>query len=402
MAHITTVNAVGELVTVTGTGEYPAGTALTQHTTIASRLAVGDTMAYFARGVDGSGNPTGNVEWGIGTRTATGLARTTIVQSSNADAVVSWAASSTVQVFLTAVAAYLPQLDVNKALLLPSILAEPATPAASTAYLYARDLLPGYTVIESKSPSGIEDPLQVSVSFNRVMKLQPAGAALAAIGCATPTTTGSTLTAVTPASGTAKSASARTQFASGATAGNVAPLAYAAGIFPLLRGGVAGEGGFEFLVRIALNQMNTANRGFFGISDAVAVATNIDPTTSTTNGKVGLGFNANTGNWQLIRNVAATAPTVVDLGANFPIDTTSVIELLLYVRPFNTTAADIGYRVRRYTTNSDAHAFETSGTLSTNLPTAATILQPWCFMTNNATAAAVQWHLYGLAAWSDW
>lgn len=402
MAYIANKNAVGELVTVTGTGEYPAGTALTQHTTIASRLAVGDTMPYFARGVDGSGNPTGNVEWGIGTRTSTGLARTTIEQSSNADAVVSWAAASTVQVFLSAIALHLPQFGPDFTVDMRAATAEPGTPATSRAYLYFWELVTGMVLPKFKGPSGVDFPLQEHLAFNRFVKISSAGAALNAMGGSAPTTTGSTITAVTPASGSCKAATQRSQLASGATAGNVAPLAFTAGQLPVMRGGVAGEGGFAFAIRWALNQQQASNRGFWGLSDAVAVGTNIDPLASTTNGKVGLGMNSNTGNWQLIRNVAAAAPTVVDLGANFPIDTTSMMELLLFARPFVGTAGDIQYRVRRYTTNSDSAAFENKGTLTTNLPAATTLLQPWCWHTNNATAAAVQWHLAWLAVGSDW
>ena len=403
MAHITE-DRVLETSTTTGTGALTLAGAVTGFRAFGSVMtSPSDTCWYSLWAVDSNGNATGDFEEGLGTYSgANTLTRTTVLRSSNANAVVTLAAG-TKYVALSLLAPRTVQLDNNLAMLLPGASAEPGTPAAGFLYLYAREIVSGHMVMRVKRPSGVDNTIQdYGLAFNRVMKWGPSAATIVAVGGGAPTTTGATLGTVSIASGSAKSNAPRVQLASGAAAGNVAPWAFAANIAQVYRGALAGEGGFRMVWRFALNQQQTGNRGFWGLSDATAVATNIDPTTSTTNGKVGVGMNSNTGNWQLIYNVAASAPTVTDLGANFPIDTTSVIELMLFCRPYTTSAGSIAYRVRRFTTNSDAPAFETSGTLSSNLPTAATILQPWAFHTNNAQAAAVQWHHVSLTLENDW
>lgn len=388
----------------TGTGEYTDASATVPTTMrgVSAVLSTGDTGFFCAQGEDGSGNATQGREVFLGTKTATGLARTTILLSTNGNAAVNWSTAARVRVSLTVPSDKAWLLDNVGATLIPVATAEPGTPAASNLYVYAKEIAPGFVVVKTKRPDGQDTPLQDSIAFNRMAKVIGSGASLVSSLVGAATSTGSTFAAVTPSSGSAKSQLPRASVTSGATAGNVCPIAYAAGILPMLRGNVLGEGGFRFTLRFALQTGNAANRGFWGISDAVAVATNIDPLASTTNGKIGIGFNANTGNWQLINNVAASAPTVLDLGANFPYDTTSLMELVLTCRPHNGSAGNITYRIRRYTTNSDAPAFETTGTLSTNIPAATTILQPWMWMTNNATASAVVWHLNEYTVESDW
>jgi hypothetical protein len=127
-------------------------------------------------------------------------------------------------------------------------------------------------------------------------------------------------------------------------------------------------------------------RAFVGLTDTATTApTNIDPTTSTTPGKIGMAINANTGNWNLVHNITGTAPTVIALGANFPVDATTMYELVLFSA---SAGSSVGYRITNQTTNAT-----TSGTLSTNLPALATLLGRTIWATNNATAAAVAWSM---------
>lgn len=284
----------------------------------------------------------------------------------------------------------------------PPMASEPATPPSGV-HVYARELLPGHTTLKVKRPSGIDSPLQDSIAFNRLVKFQGGNNVITPMGSIAMTTSG-TLTSITPASGSSKSHLQRVQMASGATAGNLTsyfiPNAGASGF---MRGGVAGEGGFRFLQRLALNQMQAGNRAFFGMSNLNAAFTNVDPLTSTTPQRVGIGFNTNSGNWQLIHNASGTAPTVIDLGANFPLDTTSVIELVLFARPHNgTDSGNISYRIRRYTTSSADPVAEATGTLTTNIPANGVLLYPWGGFTNNATAAVVSFHFGSVAVESDW
>lgn len=401
MAHLTE-DRILETSTSTGTGTFALAGAVTGFKTFASVLAVNDTVWYYIEGVDANGLATGEWEAGLGTYSAASvLTRTTVQRSSNANAAVTFSAG-TKRVGVTLIANQSLQRNNVGAVLLPAASAEPAIPAAANLMLYSREIVPGHTVLKTLRPSGVDSPIQDDLSFNGLVKWQASNNAIDNMGAGVLTTVG-TLAAVTPTSGTAKSQNRRVTIPTTAVAGILAS-AYAAtaGLAPVLRGNVQGQGGFRLVIRFSLEALQTGNRAFFGIADVVTAPTNVDPTTNTTPGKIGLAINASTGNWNLVHNVTASAPTVIALGANFPVDTTSLMELVLYCRPFLSTAGNIGYRVRRYTTNSDAPAFEATGTLSTNLPAATTLLHLSNWMTNNATAAVASWQFHSAALQSDW
>lgn len=107
-----------------------------------------------------------------------------------------------------------------------------------------------------------------------------------------------------------------------------------------------------------------------------------------------MAINANTGNWNLIYNATGVAPTVIALGASFPVDATTMYELVLDSMELSTT---IGYRVKNSNTGITA-----SGTLTTNIPTAATFMGRLIWATNNATAAAVAWSITKIGLETDY
>lgn len=91
----------------TGTGALALGGAVTSFRAFDDVMANNDTCYYRIVAIDGSGNPTGDWEVGLGTFTDTDtLTRTAIHASSNAGAAVSFAAG-TKHVALDATAAYL-------------------------------------------------------------------------------------------------------------------------------------------------------------------------------------------------------------------------------------------------------------------------------------------------------
>lgn len=94
MAHIV-ADLVCETTTTTGTGALTLAGAVAGHQTFAAVCANGDTVDYCARAVDANGIPTGDWEIGLGTWGTGGiLTRTSVIQSSNADAAVSFAAGT--------------------------------------------------------------------------------------------------------------------------------------------------------------------------------------------------------------------------------------------------------------------------------------------------------------------
>lgn len=399
MAHITE-DRILESSTTTGTGAFTLAGAVTGFRTFASVMAVNDTCWYAIWGVDGQGTPTGQFESGLGTYSALNtLTRTTVLESSAAGAAVTFSAG-TKYVAITLTANKTMQLDNVGATDLPTVSAEPTNPATGVK-LYTSSSF-GDDTLKIKRSYGTDSPLQQGIAFNRIQKWQASAAGVQAIGGAA--TLVGTGTNITPTSGSAKTSVPRIVLTMTNAAGNFAAIhaGAVANAFPYFRGGVAGEGGFLFNVRFSLQTLGTGNRGFWGLYDVIGAPTNIDPTTNTTPGKIGLAFNTNTGNWRFVNNITGTAPTSLDLGANFPIDTTSLMELVLFARPFTTVANNIQYRIRRFTTSSQDPAFETVGTLTTNIPAATTILQPTLWMTNNATAGTLVWHFTHMAMEADW
>lgn len=401
MAHISE-DRVLETSTTTGSGNFSLAGAVTGYRTFAANMAVSDTCWYAIWGVDANGSPTGEWEGGLGTYSATNtLTRTTVIESSNAGSVVTFSAG-TKYVAITLLATKTGQVDNVGAMLLPQATSEPPTPATGN-YLYAKEIVPGQTMLKTKRPSGVDSPIQDSIAFNRFTKYQGAPAVITAIGggALTAATAG---TSVTPVAGTTiRNALPRTQYATAATANALNALyannATTVGV-NVLRGILNGEGGFRLVMRFGLGAIATSNRFFGGLRDVVTVPTNVDPFTSTTPGGIGLVANTATdANWRIAHNVSGTTPTTISLGANFPINNTDLLELVLFCRPFTTTAGNVGYRVRRFTTTGDP-AFESSGTISTNFPAGATFLYPGMWMVN-VTASAVNWQVNSITLEAD-
>lgn len=403
MPHISE-DRVLETCTANTTVSFTTTGAVTGFRTFASQLSVGDTCYYSAQQVDASGTPTGAWENGLGTYSAANtLTRTTVLESSNANTAVTFGAG-TIQLAIGLLAMRNVHYDNNLSVWLQGATAEPPTPPADNMYLYARTILPGHTVLKTKRPSGVDSPIQDAVAFNRILKFIPTSGTAPGLTSAPPALASAgtiTIGNITPT--TALGNAVRANYTSTTTAGNVTGVWQTGTSNTVTRATGNGLGGFRYVVRFGLVSLQSGNRGYFGLTDSNTAGSNIDPLTSTTPGKLGVGFNANTGNLRLINNVTGTAPTTLDLGANFVLSTTSLYELVLFCRPGNgTTAGDISYRVRVYGSNGDNPVQEVSGTLTTNIPAASTILYPTMWMTNNATAAAVAFTTHGFAIESDY
>jgi hypothetical protein len=390
MAHITE-DRVFETSVTTGTGAFTLDGAVAGYRAFADVATVGDTFWYAIWRVDVSGSPSGQYEVGLGTYSAVNtLTRTTVLESSNAGAAVTFL-TGTKQVALTLTAVNTAQFDNVGAMWLPAASAEPPTPATGN-YLYAKQIVPGNTVLKSKRPSGVDSPLQDSVAFNRIAKYVGGQITMLSFGGGQFATSPAG-TSVTPlTSGTSiRNALARTQQATAATANAIAVAYINAATTTntqVLRGSINGEGGFRLVMRFGLGALATGNRFFAGLRDVVTIPVNVDPFTSTTPGSIGLVANTATdANWRIAHSVSGTAKTTISLGANFPVNNSDLLELVLFCRPFTTTAGDVSYRVRRYTTTGEP-TFEATGTISTNLPAGTTFLYPTMWMVNVAASVA--------------
>ncbi|MGH7157265.1 MAG: beta strand repeat-containing protein [Candidatus Saccharimonadales bacterium] len=277
-------------------------------------------------------------------------------------------------------------IDINSGGIQLAAQSDPSAPAAEELRIYAKDIA-GRVLPKWIGPAGVDTPIQASFGFNRISMFAPAGSGSncgtsmssygsTGVGSANGSATGCSYPAL--ASTNLATSIRRFRYTTGTTAGTVAYQRQAATM--VWRGGAAAEGGFFFTTRFTLNAVQTGNRAFVGLEDSVANPTNVDPTTSTASNKIGMAINASTGDWDIINNVAGTAPTVTNLGATIPVNTSDLLELVLYSAPNGTS---IGWRV----TDISAGA-QTSGSQSTNIPATTTFLAPQFWITNNATAAA--------------
>ena len=269
-------------------------------------------------------------------------------------------------------------------IVLNGITNEPATPSAGFGRLYAKSLA-GRVMPKWIGPSGVDYPLQSHLGVNNIRTWRGGATTVATTFATTIGTmpyTGASPTAPTIPALASTNLLTQTRRSTISTSTTAGTIAYIRGSqTEVWRGNAAGMGGFFVAIRFAVSgTLQTGLRSFAGIVDVTSNPTNVDPTTTTTPGGVGLAVNANTGNWQLVRNATGTARTAIDLGASFALNNTQPLELILFSAPNGTS---INYRVTNLSTN-----VQTSGTLTTNIPASTTFMTPSIWITNNATAAA--------------
>jgi hypothetical protein len=160
----------------------------------------------------------------------------------------------------------------------------------------------------------------------------------------------------------------------------------------------AEDGGFHYICRWAPATGVTVatHRAFAGLIAAVSVPTDIENSTRTN--VVGMGWDAADTNIQIMHNDGSGACTKIDLGASFPVPTTdrdNVYELALFSPPGTTQS--VKYRVRNLVTNAEA-----TGTITTNLPTTTTALNPYGICSVGGTSSVVGITLFSLYIETDY
>jgi hypothetical protein len=270
---------------------------------------------------------------------------------------------------------------------------DPASPAAGNLRIYAKDIA-GRVMPKWIGPAGVDTPFQASLGFNRVAMASPNTTANCSTGftvLSTAITGAGTCTVPALASTSLLNSVQRVRYATAAGAGSLAYHRQGASL--VWRGNATGLGGFFYTTRFGSATLVANNRTFVGLSDSIGNPTNVDPLTSAVIGKIGMAMSANTGNWRIVNNAAGTAPTTADLGALFPVNVTSLYELVLYSAP---NGASIGWRVTNVSTGD-----QTSGTFGANIPTNTTFLSPIAWITNNTTASAAAFDYTGWYLESD-
>lgn len=255
MAHVSE-DRVLESTTTTGTGALTLSGVVTGFRAFGSVMtSPSDTCWYALWAVDANGNATGEYEEGLGTYSASNtLTRTTVLRSSNANAVVTLAAG-TKYVAIASLASKTVQLDNVGASLWPAITAEPGTPASGTLYQYAKSIA-GRMLPKIKGPSGLDTAMQTAFFQNRVLMYVPSTGTTgtgSGTGIGPVWTSGGTVSHPTPAT-TAPAISnqmRRTRYANVVTTTNqtLGIKAAAADTLNYWRGNAAGLGGFFYASR---------------------------------------------------------------------------------------------------------------------------------------------------------
>ena len=276
-------------------------------------------------------------------------------------------------------------------LILSSNTTQPAVPPTDTIQFYARRRA-GADWPEFQRPNGREIPVQPHAGLNRVATWSPlSGTTVTAIGM--PRTAVGTASHPTLQSTNMSTSVRRWRMTSATTANSVADERSAATV--CWRGNAAGLGGWTYINRVSLNSIQAASVAYFGLSSSVAAFSTTQTIAALTN-VVGFGFtNGTNANWQIITNDAAGAPTLIDLGASFPVSSlTNVYTFIIY-------AAPNGFSIWVQAKN------EIDGTvvaqeLTTDIPANTTFLSVRNFLHNGGAAAAVSYDTSGLYLETDY
>lgn len=265
----------------------------------------------------------------------------------------------------------------------------PTNPGSGKLAIYPRTRA-GQIWLDVLRPSGRDFPLQPHFGVNRIARWSPSSGTTVNVD-GMPRSSVGTASTPTLAATNLGTAMRRWTMTSAATV-NAAAEDRSAG-WVCWRGNAAGLGGFTYVNRLSLTTLQATGMGFFGLyGSTAALATTL--LLSAVVNCIGIGFQRGTHtNWQLVHNDGTGAPTLIDLGANFPINTTHVLTLFIMAAPNSGT---IGVRVVNETTGDS-----TELTISTDMPVATQFLSPHNYMNNDATAAAVAYDCAGVYIETD-
>jgi hypothetical protein len=283
------------------------------------------------------------------------------------------------------------RVELAEPVVLPAHDAVPSPPPAGKLALYARDRA-GMGWLDVERPSGRHFPLQPHFGVNRIATWAPSTSTTINTNGMPRTAVG---TAATPTLATTNLSTSmrRWRMTSAATTGAAAEERSAGWV--CWRGNAEGLGGFTYVNRLSLVTLQATGMGFFGLIGSVA-ALSTTLTLSAVVNALGIGFERGThDNWQIVHNDGTGAPTVIDLGAGFPVaSTTNVLTLYIAAAP-NDSA--VGIRVVEEVSGAVAEA-----TITTDMPAATQLLSPRNYLNNGTTAAAVAYDCSGVYVETDY
>ena len=261
--------------------------------------------------------------------------------------------------------------------------ASPPAPAAGNVRHYAAQR-PGGAWPAMETPDGLEFDWTWNFMRDDVSFVQATYGTNTLFAMGAATTVISTITAKNYADTDAYTRSPGVEYLVGTAATSaIAALRFTVARFQV-GGSAAGRGGFRaFMKGSTATGSNVASHRFFMGFWTATVPTDVNPSTLTN--IFGIGYDSADTNLQFIHNDAAGACTKIDLGASFPKPTAaraSLYTLELYSPPG--TTQEVHYRVTNHYNGAVA-----TGTVTTNLPSAATLLTPHLWASVGGTSSIV-------------
>jgi hypothetical protein len=349
MAHVKG-DRILETATTTGTGAFTLAGAVSGYRAFSAipGIVSGDTVFYCIE------HQTLN-EWevGLGTWTSpTTLARTTVLRSSNGDALVNFSAG-TKNVFNT---------EPADRMILPQLVTDP--PALSSGVLmYSRPLAARH-VPRFIGPSGVDSALQPAMFANNVTMWLPGTGTTAAISFGVNWTVGATQSHPAIATTNFMTQMKRATYTTTTTSGNAAGVRSGGAI--CWRGNAANQGGFFFAGRFGILVFQSAMAVWCGLSASTAL---LAANPSATANSVYCGKDHGDTNWNCTTVDGTPTASKTDSGrAAAAGGAANIFDFYAFCKP-NDTSITV-----RMVDVTDGTVLVNNVVKSTNLPTSTSLL----------------------------
>jgi hypothetical protein len=279
---------------------------------------------------------------------------------------------------------------------LPAI-ATPSAPAADGLKLFGRRV-GGRMMPAFMGPSGLDSSVQPTFARNKMGLFMPAGNGGADSQLGFVVTAAGTATAENVATTNLHNYMRRRSWRI-TTASTTAVAGLRGGALQWSLGGTAaGLGGFHLVWRWgpATGVATATHRAFVGMRNTTAAPTDVNPSTQTN--ICGMGYDSADTNIQFMYNDGTGTATKIDLGAGFAkpnADLTSVYEIAMFAPPGTTQS--LSYEVTNLVSGAVA-----TGTVTTDIPTTSTLLNPFGYMSVGGTSSVIGFATMGLYIESDY